>query len=237
MGHVLRPLDATGLVTLSEQAGQMSGAQWSLALLRAANPHLSDTEILAMPIGVRDQGIIAARAGITSGPLRAEPVCDTCGATFELTLHPIEIGLQGREAPEPGYRTVKIDGVERNLRPITLADMLAVEQIADVEVATKMLKDRIVEGEENVDTGALESELEKLDPAANIWLTTACPDCEATQNLVFDPVHFVALEVRQAALRILQDVMDIARVFHWSERDILALPEYRRAIYVAAALA
>lgn len=231
-------LNAETLIDLAERATQLSAGQWSLALLQAAFPQAERDDVLALPVGTRDRSVMAVRARLLPGPLRSEPECADCGATFELTLHPDDIGLgTGIPDADPGFRPVQIDGTDVMLRPVRLADLLAAETVVDPADASALLVARVSEaGAADLPVAAIEAVLETIDPAADIWLSTLCPECGAAHSIAFDPVHFVAHELRQLSRDILRDVVDIARAFHWSERDILALPEARRAYYVAEAL-
>jgi hypothetical protein len=132
---------------------------------------------------------------------------------------------------------VHIEGQELMLRPVRLSDLLAVETMSDIPQAVQLLAERACDGElSGLPVEALEKAMEELDPAADIWLNTQCPECGAEHSLAFDPVYYTAQELRQKAQQILRDVVDIARAFHWSEHEILALPDSRRAYYVAEAL-
>ena len=50
-----------------------------------------------------------------------------------------------------------------------------------------------------------------------------------------DVVAFVWNDVRDGAQRILRDVDLLARTYGWTEPDVLALSDDRRALYVALA--
>ncbi len=232
-------LNAETLIDLAERATQLSAGQWSLALLQAAFPQAVRDDLLELPVGTRDRLIMAVRARLVAAPLRSEPECSDCGARFELNLLAEDLGL-GPDAAQtdPRFRAVCIEGQELMLRPVRLADLLTVETLADISQAAQLLAQRVCGGElPDLPVEALETALEQLDPAADIWLNTQCPECGAEHSLAFDPVHYTAQEMRQSAQQILRDVVDIARAFHWSEQDILALPDSRRAYYVAEALA
>lgn len=230
-------LDAATLIDLAELASQLSAGWWSVALLERAFPDVGREALLALPVGARDRLVLAVRERLLAGPLRSEPVCAACGATYELTLDPAALGLGGAAPwPDPGFRAIPFANGEAQLRAVSLGDLLAVETVAPLEDVARALARRVTD-DGDLPLDALADALEALDPAADIWLETACPECGASQSVAFDPVHFVAHELRQLSRQILRDVVDIARVFHWSERDILALPEERRAYYVAEALA
>lgn len=232
-------LNAETLLDLAERATQLSPGQWSVALLQAAFPQAPRDDLLELPVGTRDRLVMAVRARLVAAPLRSEPECTDCGARFELTVMPEDLGL-GPDAmqTDPNSRTVNIAGRELMLRPVRLSDLLAVETLSDTGQAAQRLAERVSDGEwTGLPVEALETALEALDPAADIWLNSRCPECGAEHSLAFDPVQYTAQELRQRAQQILRDVTDIARAFHWSEHDILALPDSRRAYYVAEALA
>lgn len=231
-------LDAIALVELADRASVLSPGQWSLALLQRAYPDTAHDALLALPVGASNRLMLAIRARLRAGPLRAEPICNACGETYELALDPEDVGLGGNAPwPEPGYRAIAINGTDILLRAVALGDILAVESIGAAEEAANMLAARVQDAAKELPLDALGEALEALDPGADVWLETACPECAEKHLVAFDAVHFVASELQQMSRRILRDVVDIARVFHWSEADILALPEHRRAFYVAEALA
>ncbi len=231
-------LGAAALIDLADRASVLSPGQWSLALLQRAYPDTAHDALLALPVGASNRLMLAIRAQLRAGPLRAEPICKACGETYELTLDPADVGLGGGELwPDAGYRTVTICGTDVTLRAVALGDILAVENVIAPDQAAKMLAARVQDAANELPLDALGEALEALDPGADVWLETACPECHEKQLVAFDAVHFVASELQQMSRKILCDVVDIARVFHWSEADILALPEHRRAFYVAEALA
>jgi rubredoxin len=231
-------LDASALIELADRASVLSPCRWSVALLQRAYPEAAPEALLALPVGARDRLVLAIRAGLGSGPLRAEPVCQACGETYELALEPERFGLAGAAPwPDPGYRRVPVGGGEAVVRPVNLCDILDIERIAEPETAAQVLAELVQKAAADLPLDALAEALEALDPGADVWLETVCPECGASHSTAFDPVHFVAHEMRQLARQVLRDVVDIARVFHWSEADILALPEHRRAFYVAEAVA
>ena len=51
--------------------------------------------------------------------------------------------------------------------------------------------------------------------------------------MVLDVGEFLWAEVRQAAMRLLEDVHALAWAYGWREADLLAMPAQRRAFYLA----
>jgi hypothetical protein len=60
-----------------------------------------------------------------------------------------------------------------------------------------------------------------------------CPDCGGRLDCSLDVVSFVLEEIRRRARRLLREVHVIASAYHWSESEILALPEERRRRYLS----
>lgn len=80
---------------------------------------------------------------------------------------------------------------------------------------------------------AIAEQLAERDPFTAMQVRAACPDC-GYDNAA--DVDLEALLLRGFALqqrRLLDEVATLARAFHWSEAQILALPAWRRAHYLA----
>jgi hypothetical protein len=82
---------------------------------------------------------------------------------------------------------------------------------------------------------AAEAAMEAIAPNLSQDVEGRCPDCAAKIDIHFDPRHYCLRELRDRAKFVYQDVDAIARRYHWSEADILALPHLRRMRYADAA--
>jgi hypothetical protein len=80
-----------------------------------------------------------------------------------------------------------------------------------------------------------EAAMQSLAPNLSQNLHGRCPECSATVDIHFNPRHYCLRELRDRARFLFQDVDAIARRYHWSESDILALPLMRRTRYADAA--
>ena len=78
----------------------------------------------------------------------------------------------------------------------------------------------------------VEAVLEAMAPSLSADLQGSCPDCQAEATMYFDARWFCLQELRQRAAFLYQDVDLLARRYHWSETEILALPQARRNAYV-----
>jgi hypothetical protein len=80
-----------------------------------------------------------------------------------------------------------------------------------------------------------EAAMESIAPNLSQNLHGRCPECSSTVDIHFNPRHYCLTELRDRARFLFQDVDAIARRYHWSESDILALPLMRRTRYADAA--
>lgn len=82
----------------------------------------------------------------------------------------------------------------------------------------------------------LAEKLLALDPLAECRFTVECPDCAASFETLLDGFSLLKSALGNAD-QLCGDVYRMARAYHWSEADILALPLARRAHYLAIAAA
>ncbi|HET8927439.1 MAG TPA: hypothetical protein VFN24_06365 [Microbacterium sp.] len=78
----------------------------------------------------------------------------------------------------------------------------------------------------------VEAVLADADPLAELTVAVECPECGAVFDADVDPVAFVWREVQAGAQRVLREVDVLARAYGWTEAEVLALSEERRAAYL-----
>jgi hypothetical protein len=70
------------------------------------------------------------------------------------------------------------------------------------------------------------------DPQADITLDLSCPACGHAWQVLFDIVAFLWSEITAQAQRLLLDVHQLARLYHWPESEILSMSSLRRQYYL-----
>ena len=73
---------------------------------------------------------------------------------------------------------------------------------------------------------------ERINAAAELTCSIACPACTSAEILDFDPARFLWLEVRHAARRLMDEVDALAGAYGWSERAIVRMSPQRRGAYL-----
>jgi hypothetical protein len=132
------------------------------------------------------------------------------------------------ERDEGGW--YRLRGASVRFRLPSCADQSAIQRRAD---AQEELVRRCFEPEKVARrvVRRIESAMEALAPDLCGVLEGICPGCGATVQVAFDPQAYVLDELKQRAAFLLEEISLIAGHYHWSERDILALPQTRRARY------
>lgn len=225
---------ADSLLRLGDFARRSSPASWAVQAIATAWPDLGQSRIEAWPIGQLDNALVALRAQQFGTEWLSEPVCSACGSTFEVRFDPAEMGFGITQEWQPDAlptREVDLGAGPILLRPLIVHDLLAIERCGSEDQAQAYLQEALRVGAEQFEM-ALELAAD-LDPLANIWIATHCPECEAEQSLLFDPARFLAEGMARWSDRLLGEVGDLAYAYHWSEAEILALPASRRAFYLS----
>ena len=77
----------------------------------------------------------------------------------------------------------------------------------------------------------VERAMEAMAPCLESDIAGLCPECGASIALRFDPQEFILRELQQQAATLYEDAHLLAKHYHWSEAQILALPRSRRTRY------
>lgn len=169
--------------------------------------------------------LCAARYGET---LPARTRCVSCGAAADLELPVAAL----RQSPRPGEASLRAGGF--SFRLPRAGDLLDLP--ADPDDARRLLLGRCMIGpHEWLDDGALDriaAAMEEAAPHADVSVAHVCDACSATTEAMFDPALFLWAALSHRAELLADEVHALARAYHWSERDILALTPARRRRYL-----
>jgi hypothetical protein len=79
----------------------------------------------------------------------------------------------------------------------------------------------------------IERAFEEADPLVGYCLVVCCPYCEKNHPYEIDLQKLILYEIQKAQARLLNDIHQLALHYHWNENQILSLPPWRRAQYIA----
>ncbi|HZD11184.1 MAG TPA: phage baseplate protein [Candidatus Binatia bacterium] len=236
----MRPLSAAELLAVWEKGLAAPAAERALLLLAAAYPDEAPQDLAQLSVGQRDGRLLALRATQFGEQLDCMVPCPGCGEQLELSFDIASI----RTAPPPKQRrTIRLrrKGYDVRFRLPNSLDLLALEpgDEAQMTLLQRCLRSANLQGE-SISPGdlpdtiirAIVARMAQADPQAEIQVALSCPACEHEWLSLFDIVSYLWSEINTWAMRLLQDIHQLAMAYGWREADILALSPWRRRIYL-----
>jgi hypothetical protein len=202
-------------------------------------------ELARLPLGRRDAHLLALHAALGGRLLEATAPCPGCGELAEFSVDPAD--LPAREGPAGPPAPVEAAGFVVSWRPLDSTDAAAAAEAGDAASAERVLLARCVTAARGPDgdvdgpdlpedvRDALDRAMVEADPLGEVLVDLACPACGTAFVADLDVAGFLWAELHARARGLLREVDVLARAYGWSERDVLALGERRRAAYLELA--
>lgn len=240
----MTPSSTQRLFDAWERALGLTPARRALELLRVILPSASEESLVAMTVGQRDGALMDLRAAAFGRSVAAVSNCPSCenGVEINFRLDDIRARDDGASPDCPGR--IERSGWSANYRVPNGDDLLRVEKAESEDAARQLILARclsnvVVDGRTApVDQLPEEAEevvsdaFENADPLADVQLSVTCPNCGEAWEQVFDVLSFLWTELDGFARRLLSEIHVLARVYGWSEREILSLSPLRRNAYL-----
>jgi len=201
-----------------------------------------------LSLGARDAALLRLRQRLFGETIAALADCPHCGARSEVSLsHGALEGEVARAGQAPGEFTLNEAGFALRCRPLRADDIPALEAARDpARIGETLLRRCVLEATrhgEAIPVSALPDRVREAvaeavlaaDPCAELLLDLSCTECDAAWQVPLEPAAFLWRELDSWALRTMQEVHRLAVAHGWSERDCLAIPPARRAVYLALA--
>lgn len=217
-------------------------------VLRLGNAEPTPDQLEKLTIGDRERLLLAACSHILGAEADLVVSCPGCRALVEAPIRFRDL-ISVRPAPSASRCSLAAEDGEwsAELTPPTGADLERAMK-AGPDAARRLLESCVkalfdVRGHA-VSRDALPQECEAelaerllaLDPLAECRIAVDCPHCALRFDTLLD--GFALLKNAFGSAHALYgDVYRMARAYHWSEADILALPLAKRAQYIAIAMA
>ena len=190
------------------------------------------------PVG-RTNARLLRLYGELAGPLVEGTVgCPRCAVTVEFAAPVAEL-LAAEKAIDVAPPPLADGGTTVSWRPVSYDDLVAAVRAPDAEQGVAEVLARCIQGVEGEVTAALRprvsAAMAHADPLAEIELDLVCPECGAGVRALLDVLGFIWSQVVAQSQALLVEVDTLARVYSWSEAEILALPRARRRRFVELA--
>jgi len=208
----------------------------ALLLFALAEPGAPPEELADVPLGRRNAALMALYRARFGTRLAAWADCPGCGERMEFAIDTDELPPPPQGGPE------MIDAAGRRFRRPTSRDLAQLSGEPDPEAAAQRLLRECAETPDALPQDgeslgrvleSVETMMETADPWADLTLAMRCPACGQDDAAVLDIAGILWEEIDSHAQRLLDDVHALAQAYGWSEPEVLALSEPRRAAYLA----
>lgn len=208
------------------------------ALTLAAYDGADAQELATLPIGHASARLLQLRRAAAGTTMAATAVCPACSERMEFSLDLEKLlTLQSEAAAVDATLPAPVLA----WRPPTWTDL---EELADADEPDRALLRRCVTVADAGDPTdlppetieAIERAMMAADPLAEVLVALRCPECGLEFDTSVDLAEFVWIELDARAQRILHEVDVLARSYGWTEAEVLALSEPRRAAYLRLVL-
>jgi hypothetical protein len=201
----------------------------ALALVADMRPAI---EARSLPIGDRDRLLLTILTDNFGAGIGALAECPSCGTMIEITL---DAGRLAETIVEDRNLAIVLQGRDHRLRLPSSSDIAAAagtRSPARTLALCCLEDDSAPETLSDDDVERIGHALAAAEPLLDPRIAMICPECGAEQEHGFDIAAFLWDKIEARARGLLTHIHLLARAYGWSEADILALPEARRAAYL-----
>ena len=241
----MQALAAADIVTIWEAGARQHRLDRALTLLMTSSD-AQRADLARVSIGERDRRLWALREATFGPMLEGVASCPTCGDMAEFRLLTSDVCPPCSDSSAEEYEVTAGEWQVRfrlpNSRDLAATVKAGNGAKGEAELARRCVL-RVGQAGKDVEYAtcpesvreALDREMVRLDPQADVHLALACPVCGHGWLALLDIAEFFWTELAAAARKLVGEVDVIARAYGWSEREILSMTSSRRQIYTELA--
>jgi hypothetical protein len=217
-----------------------------LALCASTRGHeaIDGEFLLDLPVSLRICALMTLAAVSDSSPFSWQVRCGAgdCGQQNEFDLTAEQIASLAREQLEKETLSTPINGVPAELRRPTGRDQMCWLTQCSAGLGEAMVQSVLVRPPlgalladgQSFDAIALriDEEMDAFDALLSLHLNVLCPQCGAWTEVSPDLAAAALERLSRAQQRAIGDVHRLASHYHWSESQIIRLPQWRRESYL-----
>lgn len=232
------------VLALIELNKEMDTPSYVSSVLSIALDQIGDRRVdtaCADELCVADRQYLMLRlaARLSGEQLWLKITCAHCMEPFDVSIRRSDLPIEERGSGFP-YVKLKIRSDEIEMRLPTGADQASIKEMSDREAEQHILDRclRFVNGsrpDEGVvqrlfddDIDEIDQALDRVSPAVCTQLLVVCPECRREQNVELNHYRLSSLD----GDTFYEEIHTLAMHYHWSEDEILDMPQSRRHRYL-----
>ena len=223
----MRAIDERLALQLVEEGTGLAPLDQALLLVSSVED-LPAESAAELAVDERDAKLIAARIAAFGAGVTFFTPCPHCGEGNEADFDLNSIPRRQSERIE-----ISIDGRPICLRPPSSRAVAAAAAASDPKILLHACAEGVGPADDPRTLERIEQELASAFPLLNITFDMTCAQCSREFTTRFDIGAWLWREVEALADQAVDTVDRLARAYGWSESDILAMPQSRRALYLA----
>jgi hypothetical protein len=202
-----------------------------------------------LTIGQRIECLVKISMSDTSPYLLTVLKCQEkgCSERFELRLSYANVFLgQSCIYDDADNYTINISGNEFRLRRPTGFDQLSWQKLDhnnQIDLLKCIVKDlvshnSVLSGKEQKhltieDIEQIGNKMSEVDPLIDYKIKLECPYCKIENSYEVDLENISLRKLRQIQRELLYTLHELASHYHWTEKEVLAIPDVRRKLYLS----
>ena len=237
-------LSAAQILDVTDAGADADPVARGSVLLAVGHPEWEPEQVRSLVLGERESLLLEIRLATLGDVLGVRTVCPACGAGLAAEVPATWLHRDGDPAAAVQTFELEVGAVVLTIRPPdgALLARAAAEPDAD-RCRLALLAGCIVcavgpagvldpaELPSDIVAAAGEAIVER-DPRCEVTVGLACVSCGHEWEAGFDAGLFLWEELAAMSVRLADDVDLLARAYHWSEAEILAMSARRRRRYV-----
>jgi hypothetical protein len=233
----MRTLSASDLLTIWERGLGQNSVEQALYILGVWTGEVREN-LAALSIGERDAMLFEIYEHLFGPDLEAFAECPACGQRLEYSLNTGNIRQANDGPKERAELSLTLADLGLRLRLPNSLDLLAARECANPTEARRLLAERCVleamlaRSLPDNAIDAISSCLVQADPLAEVLVGMECVECHHSLQIMLAIEQFLWTKLSFLVKRLLREVDSLARVYGWSEREILSLSAARREMYL-----
>lgn len=239
----MRVLSAADILRLNDWGQRRSLTKRSLAAINFAFPEKSWEALVAMPIGGRDQYLLALYEICFGDSIAGVSDCPRCDEEIELTI-PVGQLRSWNAAFEPATISVNEGQYQVRCRLPDSSNLLAIAPSQDLKEARRtLIGDCIISSTyrkkaitpQRLPAYVLKAVADRIlleDQHAEMLMEVQCPACNHAWEIPFDISYYFWKSLAKSADSLFWEVHVLAKAYGWKEADILAMNAWRRHRYL-----